>query len=324
MVTKPANCKEDGEGYDICESCGDMLHDCIIFAKVPHEYKWVTVVEATPTKPGTQNECCIYCGEVRNTRSYTFEEKPETSEPTGTPAGTATKAPVTEAPVTTASVTETPVTEVPTTKVPVTEAPVTKAPVTEVPTTKAPITEVPATKAPTTEVPATKAPVTEAPATKVPATKAPATKVPATKTPAKVTLPKKGAKITDKKTKAVYKITKSAKKNGTVEFVKTTEKKAKKLTIPDTVKLNGVTFKVTSIAAKACRKNTKLTTLVVGKNVTKIGKEAFYGCKNLKSVKIKTTKLTKKMVGKNIFKGIHKKAKITVPAKKKKAYQKFW
>ena len=249
VVTKPATCKEDGEGYDICESCGEMLHDCIIFAKVPHEYKWVTVVEATPTKPGTQNECCIYCGEVRNTRSYTFEEKPETSEPTGTPAGTATKAPVTKAPV---------------------------------------------------------------------------TKEPATKAPTKVTLPKKGAKITDKKTKAVYKITKSAKKNGTVEFVKTTDKKAKKLTIPDTVKLNGVTFKVTSIAAKACRKNTKLTTLVVGKNVTKIGKEAFYGCKNLKSVKIKTTKLTKKMVGKNIFKGIHKKAKITVPAKKKKAYQKFW
>ena len=66
-----------------------------------------------------------------------------------------------------------------------------------------------------------------------------------------------------------------------------------------------------------------MTQVTIDKNVKNIGKNAFYGCKNLKKVIIKTTKLTKKTVGKNAFKGIHKKATIKVPKKKLNAYKKL-
>ena len=52
----------------------------------------------------------------------------------------------------------------------------------------------------------------------------------------------------------------------------------------------------------------------------KIGKSAFYGCKKLKNVTIKTTKLTDKKVGSKAFKGIHSKATIKVPKTKVKSY----
>ncbi len=94
------------------------------------------------------------------------------------------------------------------------------------------------------------------------------------------------------------------------------------VTIPATVKVNNVTYTVTSIAAKAYKGNKKLKKIVIGKNVSKIGKEAFLNCKNLKTITIKSTKLTS--VGAKAIKGIHKKAKITCPAKKKAAYKKLF
>ncbi len=45
--------------------------------------------------------------------------------------------------------------------------------------------------------------------------------------------------------------------------------------------------------------------VTIGKNVIKIGKEAFSGDGKLKMIKIQTKKL--KSVGKNAFKGIYKK-----------------
>ena len=54
-----------------------------------------------------------------------------------------------------------------------------------------------------------------------------------------------------------------------------------------------------------------------------IGKQAFAGCKNLKSIRIKTPYLTKKSVGTKAFKGISVKAKIKVPKKQLKAYKKL-
>ena len=62
-----------------------------------------------------------------------------------------------------------------------------------------------------------------------------------------------------------------------------------------------------------------MTDVTIGKKVTKIGKQAFYGCKLLKKVKVNTTKL--KTVGKNAFKGVKKGAQAKVPAKQKKAYK---
>ena len=49
--------------------------------------------------------------------------------------------------------------------------------------------------------------------------------------------------------------------------------------------------------------------------VTKIGKKAFYGCKKLKTITIKSKKLNSKSVGAQAFKGLYKKAVIKVPKK---------
>ena len=87
------------------------------------------------------------------------------------------------------------------------------------------------------------------------------------------------------------------------------------------MKVSGVTYKVTSIAKKAFKNNKKLKKVTIGANITTIGANAFAGCKNLKTVDIKSKKL--KSVGKNAFKGIHKKAVFKVPAKKLKAYKKL-
>ena len=78
-----------------------------------------------------------------------------------------------------------------------------------------------------------------------------------------------------------YKVT-SNKKN-TVTFTKA--KNAKIVTVPSTVKINGKTYKVTAIgeAAFASAKK-KLETVVMGKNVTSIGKAALKGCAKLKKV----------------------------------------
>ena len=83
-----------------------------------------------------------------------------------------------------------------------------------------------------------------------------------------------------------------------VKVTGTTKKSIRSVTIPATVKYKGTTYKVTSIGSKA-----------------------FYNCKKLKTVTIKSRKL--KSVGKNAFKGIYKKAKVTVPKSKYKAYRKL-
>lgn len=125
---------------------------------------------------------------------------------------------------------------------------------------------------------------------------------------------------------------------------KAASKSAKKVTVPSSVTIKGVSYKVTKIdnnAFKNCKKLTKvsipstvteigtaafkgckkLTSVTIPKNVNKIGKEAFSGCSKLKKVTIKSTKI--KSVGKNAFKGIAKKSAIKTPKSKKAAYKKI-
>ena len=134
--------------------------------------------------------------------------------------------------------------------------------------------------------------------------------IPVTEKPAK-----KGTTLTVSSKKIKVKVTSSSKKNPTVTVTKITDKNAKKLTIPATVKVKGVTYKVTAVSDKAFKGNKKLTTVTIGSNVTKIGKEAFAGCKNLKKITVTAGKL--KTISKNAFKGINKKATITVKGTKK-------
>ena len=117
-------------------------------------------------------------------------------------------------------------------------------------------------------------------------------------------------------------------------------------TIPETVTIKSVSYRVTSIADKAFFNNkkvtkvtvgnnvvsigyrafsgcTKLTTVIIGKNVKTIKKQAFYGSGKLKAITVKTTKLTAKTVGSKAFTEIYKKAVIKVPKAKYSAYKKL-
>ena len=134
--------------------------------------------------------------------------------------------------------------------------------------------------------------------------------------------------------------------NPTVTFIGTTKKKATAVTVPATVTVDGITYKVTGIADNAFKNNKMITKVTIGADITTIGKQAFYncvnlkkitipakvtsigkqtfyGCKNLKNITIKTTKLTDKKIGSKAFKGIHAKATIKVPKKKLADYKKI-
>ncbi|MBQ8084956.1 MAG: leucine-rich repeat protein [Lachnospiraceae bacterium] len=107
-----------------------------------------------------------------------------------------------------------------------------------------------------------------------------------------------------------------------VALITFTNKKVKTLSIPATVTYNGIEYKVTVISDGALKNAKKLKSVTIGKNISKIGKDAFRNCKLLKDIRIKTTLLNKKSIGKNAIKGTSKKLVIKVPGKKKKEYKK--
>lgn len=130
--------------------------------------------------------------------------------------------------------------------------------------------------------------------------------------------PKKGDSYVDKSSGATYLLTSTS----TVTYM-SPKANVTSITIPDEIDINGKVYKVTEIKANAFKNNKKLKKVTIGKNIKKIGKYAFYGCKNLKKITVKTSKLTKKTVGKNAFGKINAKAKVKVPKKKLKAYKKM-
>ena len=89
-----------------------------------------------------------------------------------------------------------------------------------------------------------------------------------------------GKTIKDKSTNGVYKVLQDG---VSVEFTKPVYKKAS-VRIPDTIKVNGITCKVTGISANAFKNNKSLKSVTLGRNVTVIGTNAFYGCKKLSKV----------------------------------------
>ncbi len=156
-------------------------------------------------------------------------------------------------------------------------------------------------------------------------------------------IPRKGEILT-KKNQAQYKVTKAGRSGGTVTYQKPIDNMKASITIPATVKIDYITYKVTGIASNAFKGNSLLKKVTIGKNVgsigtnafsacaklksitvpasvKSIGKQAFYKCSNLKTITIKSTKLTSSKVGANAWKGIHKKATIKVPKSKFKTYK---
>ena len=226
--------------------------------------------------------------------------------------------------------TETPATETET-ETPATETEA-ETPATETETE----TETPATE---TETPVTHPPLTERPETEAPETSSndknesqtPAAKpeTPSTDKPQTPSTPALKKGDTFKVKNIQYKVLNVSKK--TVAVVKGTDRKpgkVTKVTIPNTVKdaAGKTTFTVTQIQANAFKNYKNLKSVIIGKNVTSIGKNSFYGCQKLKKVTFKGTSV--KTIKSKAFKKTASKVTVSVPKsirnnkKKAAAFQK--
>lgn len=65
------------------------------------------------------------------------------------------------------------------------------------------------------------------------------------------------------------------------------------ISIPNKVKIEGKSFDVVIIKASALQNHKYLKKIIIGKNVTSIGENAFKGCTNLKQVKVKSKDISK-------------------------------
>ena len=110
---------------------------------------------------------------------------------------------------------------------------------------------------------------------------------------------KPGTLKTDSKTKNVYKV----KTASTVELKQLKNKNASTLTIPSTVRFNGKTYRVTSIAAGAFKNNKKLKKVTISGYITTIGAGAFQNCASLTTVKTGSRVTT---IGSKAFYGCRK------------------
>ena len=143
--------------------------------------------------------------------------------------------------------------------------------------------------------------------------------IPKVSNPTKNKLKKVGTVFSDKKTNLKYSIVKkgtitSGKVTGAQVECKAGIKKKNQIIIPDTVTWNGVTYQVVSISANAFKNNTKLK---------KIGKKAFYGCKNVKQLSIKSKQFTDKKIGKDSFAKMGKGMTVRIPKEKYAYYKKL-
>lgn len=132
-------------------------------------------------------------------------------------------------------------------------------------------------------------------------------------------VPAVGTILTDPVTKAVYQITSvdtnGASVSGNVQYVKSSVKNVKKVTIAQTITVDGITYKVTAVASSAFKNQKKLTQITMGSNVTLIGANAFSGCKALKTVKLNKNMVS---IGNKAFYKCTKLKKIEIPAKVEK------
>ena len=128
----------------------------------------------------------------------------------------------------------------------------------------------------------------------------------------------------EKKTinKLKYKVTSDSYGGGTVAVYGVSNKNQSVYKVPNTVKIDGYSYKVTEIGKRTFANLKKMNKITVGTNVKTIGNEAFYNSKKLKTITIQTKKLNK--VGKNALKNIHAKAVIKVPSSKLSKYKKLF
>lgn len=244
----------------------------------------------------------------------------ETPTPAATPTPTPTSTPIpTETPIPTSTPTPTPT---PTATPTPTETPTATPTPTETPTptptptpteTPTPIPTPTPTETPTPTPPATLVfCVTPSPTATV--------QPEITSNPAKSPVPEKGEIKTVGEVK--YIVTKSSEKNGTVAVYGARKKNATKIVIPKEVKINGYTFKVTEISKNAFSNMKQLSQVTIGKNVKKIGKNAFKHCKKMTIMIVKSNKI--KSVGNRAFKGLTPNLIVKTSKNKRKQYSEMF
>ena len=135
-----------------------------------------------------------------------------------------------------------------------------------------------------------------------------------TTTLAKLPMPKAGTKVMAGGNQ--YTVTKI----GSEVLFSKANAKARAITVPSTIKVKGITYKVTSIGANAFKNCKKLTKATIGANVRVIKAKAFNNCPKLKTVTIKTVLLTQKTASKKCFSKVSKRMVIKSPKKVKKTY----
>ena len=106
-----------------------------------------------------------------------------------------------------------------------------------------------------------------------------------------IVLVEKGKAFTDSNTNVIFKVTNPGTivdgnvVGAQVEYTKPSDSAAR-VVIPETVTMDGITYRITSIAANAFKNDRKIAELLIGNNVITIGNNAFNGCKKLTKVTI--------------------------------------
>ena len=95
-----------------------------------------------------------------------------------------------------------------------------------------------------------------------------------------------GTQLSEAEAGAAYTVISADEKQPTVAYTAPADKNVKKVTIPDTITVGGITYKVESIGANAFIGCKNLTNVKIPAGITRIGKNAFKGCGKLSSVTI--------------------------------------
>ena len=93
------------------------------------------------------------------------------------------------------------------------------------------------------------------------------------------------------------------------------------LCVTDYISISGDKYEVTVIGTDAFKNYKNLKNVFIGANVKVIGKNAFYGCRNLKILRFRSDKLIASTVGENAFKGLNSQILIKASVKKMQQYK---
>ena len=122
---------------------------------------------------------------------------------------------------------------------------------------------------------------------------------------------KAGTQLSAAEAGASYQVVSEDEKQPTVVYTAPADKNVKKITVPATITVGGITYNVESVAPDAFKNCRKLTSVKISAGVQKIGKNAFSGCSKLSSVTIGKD-VTE--IGAGAFANCKALKKITIPA----------